>query len=336
MTDNKNENEDLIGNEEIHRSERDWLFMPTSFLIGAILLPILLIAIKILLHIEFISQYETRLIAFTGGLIGLVIGLLIKKSKRALLNRIDVMTAKEIESSAVIAEFEEVISTYKSEIEDINEYLHRAIEENEKVKQVLWESEERLANAVTNAPVALYMVDDKHRFSFIQGKVLDSLKVKPEDIIDKLVSEVFPDSVEIQKGLETALNGEIFEAEIQINNIWLEIHNMPQRNEADEIIGVIGVATEITKRKIAEEQREKLIDELQQAISKIKVLSGLVPICANCKKIRDDGGYWNQIEQYISEHSDAVFSHGICPDCARKLYPELYTDKESDEPEAKK
>ena len=68
-------------------------------------------------------------------------------------------------------------------------------------------------------------------------------------------------------------------------------------------------------------------DDLQQALDEIKTLKGILPICANCKKIRDDEGYWNQIEGYIREHSQADFSHGICPDCAKKLYPELKLKK---------
>ncbi len=69
--------------------------------------------------------------------------------------------------------------------------------------------------------------------------------------------------------------------------------------------------------------------ELQNTIKKVKLLKGLLPICSNCKKIRDDKGYWSRIEAYIQKHSDATFSHGICPDCAKKLYPdiELYNDK---------
>jgi len=80
---------------------------------------------------------------------------------------------------------------------------------------------------------------------------------------------------------------------------------------------------EVFKRKQAETQKEKLIIELNKALSEVRVLSGFLPICASCKKIRDDKGYWNQIEDYISEHSNALFSHGICPDCAEKLYPDL-------------
>lgn len=80
---------------------------------------------------------------------------------------------------------------------------------------------------------------------------------------------------------------------------------------------------EIERRKALEQEREKLIAELQQAISEIKTLRGFLPICASCKKIRDDEGYWQQIEQYIQDRSDAQFSHSICPECTKRLYPEL-------------
>ena len=80
---------------------------------------------------------------------------------------------------------------------------------------------------------------------------------------------------------------------------------------------------DISKRKQVEEEREKLISELQEALAKVKTLTGLLPICASCKKIRDDKGYWNQIEAYIRDHSEAEFSHGICPECMKKPYPDV-------------
>lgn len=80
---------------------------------------------------------------------------------------------------------------------------------------------------------------------------------------------------------------------------------------------------EIDERKRAEIEKEKLISDLQIALSEVKKLSGLLPICSSCKNIRDDKGYWNQIESYIHEHSEAEFSHSICPECAKKLYPDL-------------
>jgi DNA-binding NtrC family response regulator len=83
----------------------------------------------------------------------------------------------------------------------------------------------------------------------------------------------------------------------------------------------------IQERKRTEVEREKLIHELQEALAKVKKLSGLIPICSSCKKIRDDKGYWNKLEKYLLEHSDATLSHGICPDCAKTLYPEVYDKK---------
>ncbi|EKD35549.1 MAG: hypothetical protein ACD_75C01861G0001, partial [uncultured bacterium] len=71
-------------------------------------------------------------------------------------------------------------------------------------------------------------------------------------------------------------------------------------------------------------EAKELEQELREALSKVKLLSGFIPICASCKKIRDDSGYWQQIEAYIRDRSEAEFSHGICPDCAKKLYPDLH------------
>ena len=73
-----------------------------------------------------------------------------------------------------------------------------------------------------------------------------------------------------------------------------------------------------------------MIDELQRALKEVKTLSGMLPICAHCKKIRDDKGYWNQIESYIHEHSDATFSHGICQDCMQEHYPDLFPGDSND------
>jgi PAS domain-containing protein len=96
---------------------------------------------------------------------------------------------------------------------------------------------------------------------------------------------------------------------------------------------IIATGIDHTERRQLLEERDKLIGRLQQAMAEIRTLSGLIPICANCKKIRDDDGFWHQVEEYISRHSLAEFSHGICPECVRKLYPDYYDarfrDKES-------
>jgi PAS domain-containing protein len=100
--------------------------------------------------------------------------------------------------------------------------------------------------------------------------------------------------------------------------------NVEQLNDANAEL-----QRDIVERKRVEEALEEERRRLQQALDEVRTLRGIVPICANCKKIRDDKGYWNQVEQYISRHTDAQFSHGICPDCAQQLYPEFYKKKDS-------
>lgn len=75
--------------------------------------------------------------------------------------------------------------------------------------------------------------------------------------------------------------------------------------------------------KLASDEQKKLITRLQKALKEIKTLSGLLPICSHCKKVRDDDGYWRGVEHYIADHSEAQFSHGICPDCMRQYYPKV-------------
>jgi len=97
----------------------------------------------------------------------------------------------------------------------------------------------------------------------------------------------------------------------------------PIKDTQGRIIGVSVIERDITKRKLEEQERLFLIQELSQALANVKSLRGLLPICASCKKIRDYRGYWNQLESYLAEHTQAEFTHGICPDCAAQVKEEL-------------
>jgi PAS domain S-box-containing protein len=97
--------------------------------------------------------------------------------------------------------------------------------------------------------------------------------------------------------------------------------------EGERFVGTLAAFVDITERKRAEEERERLIAELKEALANIKTLKGLIPICASCKKIRTDEGYWQQVDVYIRDHSEVEFSHGLCPDCLKKLYPEFSQDE---------
>jgi len=108
----------------------------------------------------------------------------------------------------------------------------------------------------------------------------------------------------------------------------VEVSAYPVKDESGEIVRFVHIAKDITERNKLEQEREKLISELQDALAEIRTLKGIIPICASCKKIRNDTGFWEQIEAYISRHSEAEFSHGVCPECAQKLYPQYYDKKE--------
>jgi CHASE3 domain sensor protein len=104
---------------------------------------------------------------------------------------------------------------------------------------------------------------------------------------------------------------------------WQLVSGRPLKDAKGRCRGGVLVIRDIDDRKHSEEERGRLIEELRQALASVKTLSGLLPICASCKKIRDDRGYWNQIESYIRDHSEAQFTHGLCPECLARLYPEI-------------
>lgn len=127
---------------------------------------------------------------------------------------------------------------------------------------------------------------------------------------------------------ETICRGEVWKGEFHNRKksgelYWEAASIAPVRGLDGEISHFVAVKEDITARKTIEAEREKLIRDLRDALAKVKTLSGLVPICAQCKKIRDDQGYWNRLESYIQSHSSAVFSHGLCPECSAGLLEEL-------------
>jgi hypothetical protein len=99
---------------------------------------------------------------------------------------------------------------------------------------------------------------------------------------------------------------------------WV-VNGYPVKDSAGKVTSIVMVSRDITKRKRAEAERETMIRELTTALAEVKALTGLLPICSYCKNIRDDKGYWKKVEQYISEHTGAEFTHGICHECADKV-----------------
>lgn len=145
-----------------------------------------------------------------------------------------------------------------------------------------------------------------------------------EDIIGRPESVLMPERQreETLEILESVRQGEVveeFETEQLHKNgqmIPVAVTISPVRNTSGEIIGASSIVRDITRQKQAESERELLMQSLTAASKQVRTLSGLLPICTSCKRIRDDRGYWQQVEAYITKHSKVTFSHSICPACA--------------------
>ncbi len=145
-----------------------------------------------------------------------------------------------------------------------------------------------------------------------------------ENIVGKKVTEAIPGIKQAHPELfeicgRVALTGESEKFEIDFKPLGIALNISVFSANKGHFFAVL---ENITERKTLEGERTTSLSSLRNALAEVKKLSGFLPICASCKKIRDDTGYWNDIESYISEHSETQFSHGICPDCMRKLYPE--------------
>ena len=108
----------------------------------------------------------------------------------------------------------------------------------------------------------------------------------------------------------------------KLKNIIDYLEQIVQERTRDLKMSNEQLRKEIQERRQAEAEKELLIRDLQSALSEIKNLQGIIPICCYCKQIRDDKGYWTQVEAYIQDHTDALFSHGICPKCKARVYEE--------------
>lgn len=210
------------------------------------------------------------------------------------------------------------------------------ITDRKKAEESLKESELMYRQLFMNAPAAIYEVDYRTRrfisindiIPVLTGYSRDELmKMDPWDLFTEESKSVYIARMKLMSEHKDVSNSQEYSLRKKEGGILWVNTSINYTIENGLPVKARIVAHDITKSKQAEEEREKLISELKNALSDIKTLSGLLPICASCKKIRDDKGYWNQIESYIQNHSRAAFSHGICPDCAKKLYPEYYKDK---------
>jgi PAS domain S-box-containing protein len=219
--------------------------------------------------------------------------------------------------------------------------ISRDITDRKHYEETLQHERNLLRTVIDNLPDLIFYKDTEGRYILDNLPHMQSIGAeRQEDVVGKTTFDFNPpdlaklymedESKVIQSGLTMQDREEIALHRDTGERRWHLTTRVPLIDKQGKVTGLVGIARDITERKRAEAERERLIKELQDAFADIKTLSGLVPICANCKKIRDDKGFWTQVESYIQERSQARFSHGICPDCMKKLYPEFIPPKDGE------
>ncbi|MDH4231102.1 MAG: PAS domain S-box protein [Nitrospirota bacterium] len=205
--------------------------------------------------------------------------------------------------------------------------------ERKRIEEVLRDSEERFRKVFENGPIGMVMAGPDFRILRANSSVCQMLGYTEQELAGKSL-ETFTCPEDRQKAAE--LLGQLMRGQIPLVRLekrcvkkdgevlWTNLTTTTLRNRRGEVVYVLCMIEDISKRKFAEEEREELIRELRDAMTRVKTLSGLLPMCAWCRKVRDDKGYWKKVEAYIEEHSDASFTHGICPECLKKYDPETY------------
>ncbi|MBN1797657.1 MAG: PAS domain S-box protein [Spirochaetales bacterium] len=179
--------------------------------------------------------------------------------------------------------------------------------------------------AIECTPDAVYLMEPSARFVYVNNAACNALGYSRVELLGMTVHNIDPNlprqvwinhwqdlknrgSFIIESAHRTK-SGTVFPVEIRINYLAFEGKEYN-----------IAFARDITSRKKSAQDRERLLKKLEKTLNKVKTLSGLLPICAKCKRIRDKHGKWHQIEVYVHNHSKADFSHGLCPQCAKQLY----------------
>jgi PAS domain S-box-containing protein len=198
-------------------------------------------------------------------------------------------------------------------------------------ESLIKKSEEKYSKAFKAFPEAITIASmTDGRYIEVNEVFLNKTGFRRDEVIGHTAAElgVWIDMSERQKYIEElSKKGFMRNFETRFKMRGGEIRYFSVSSEIIEIDGNqchLSFTVDVTDRKQHEREKEKIIGELEQALSEVKKLSGFLPICMYCKKIRDDKDYWHEVEKYVSNHSEAQFSHGLCPDCTKKHHPNVY------------
>lgn len=201
--------------------------------------------------------------------------------------------------------------------EDITEGIRAEVE--------LKKSEAKTRAILSAVPDIMFQISRDGTYLGFYANRSSDLFLPPEKFVGRKIAEVMTSDLaelamhHIARTLDSGAP-QVFEYVLPMSDGVRHFEARMVTSGGDEVLTIV---RDISDRRQAEAEREKLILELQEAVANIKALRGLLPICAYCKKIRDDQGYWNQVELYIRRHAEVQFTHGVCPDCARRIVPDV-------------
>jgi len=235
---------------------------------------------------------------------------------------------------------------------ELNKNINSVLARGEKITVTLDKCVNILENHLNLVKAKIFSVGDKKSLDFVScsarekcgivehcqcdlkntfiGEIIETKRAKMVNNIDQ--GEIICDDSVMERHKTLSFFGTPLIIDDEVIGVMILLSKTPFKDYYYYSLSGIGIQIGLgLKRKFVEYEREMLINDLKLAINEVKKLSGLIPICASCKKIRDDKGYWQQVEIYIRDRSDANFSHGICPDCAVELYPEYFPEHKKEE-----
>lgn len=226
-----------------------------------------------------------------------------------------------------LGQLEILVAERTKSYEEANRELQKKIAERKKINEELEFVARQWSNTFDTISDFVSVHDKDMKFVRVNKSLANFLGKEPEDLMGSYCYKVMHGRNEPWKGcphIAAIKKGETVTYEVDDKHIGtpLLVTCSPLQHDDGSLLGSVHVARDISQQKREADLREKLIIQLEDSLAKVKLLSGFIPICASCKKIRDDSGYWRQVEEYIRDHSEAEFSHGICPTCAKKLYPD--------------
>lgn len=202
------------------------------------------------------------------------------------------------------------------------------VTERKRAEKALRRSRESFQQLFDEAPIGMAMVGSSLRFERVNRALCEMVGYSREEVAEIPFEEMIapPDVAAhlafVQEFVEGKRSGLQIEARYLRKggtSFWGRLTVETIEDSTGAMLFVLVIVEDISERRRAADERERMIAELQEALATVKTLRGLIPICAWCKKVRDDKGYWSQVETFIQDHSDAEFSHGICPDCKKSF-----------------